>query len=272
MAQPPGEEYEPRFAGSVPAGYVAPGMSPSPWAQDAAAPMGYAPQQPTYSRPPLSPPPLSPPPLAPPPGSQPPTSQPQDVLSPEVSYWTDEPAPAASRSISVDLRGAIGLLVAVIGGVLAVVSSQLNWASLKLETGTALSADSASSVTYPGSALIEGRLLLAAGVLAIVFSVLVLLGRPLVIGVWATGAAGFAVTAFAAISHPADLATLLHVNEQVDDVTVSAPNGSGVWLALAGAALILIGGLVAHYLRNFRGQQYSQQDQQISPASAPGVY
>jgi hypothetical protein len=232
---------EPRFAGSAPAGYVARAPGPSPWASESAAPIGYA--QPIAPQPPFSMP-DTPPPVGPPP----------NVSEPKVNYRTGEP-PAETTSIPVDVRGGIALLVAAAGGVLAVVSSQLTWATLELSGGGELPADSGSNIDYSGSSLIEGRLMLGVGVLAVVFSLLVLLRRPLELAVWVTGAAGLAITAFAAISHPVDLATLLRSNAEVGDVTVNTPNGSGVWLALAGAALILIGGLMAHFLRSFRAQR-----------------
>jgi hypothetical protein len=41
-----------------------------------------------------------------------------------------------------------------------------------------------------------------------------------------------------------ELATLLRSYRQIDAVKVSLPNGAGTWLAVAGAVLMLCGGLL----------------------------
>ncbi len=251
MAEPPGEENEPRFAGSAPAGYVAPGPPVSPWASESRAPIGYPP--PAALGMPTSPPPDT--------GPFP--------LQPEVSY--SGPLAVDDSPSRLDTRGGWALLIAAAGGVIAVVSSQLTGATLELNTGAESPAEASSNIEYDGFTLIEGRVMLGLGVLAVVFSALVILRRPLLVGIWVTGLVGLGVTAFAAISHPVDLATLLHSNAQVDDVAVSAPNGTGVWLALAGGALILIGGLAAQFVRSGRPQLYRTNDAATGIEQVPGV-
>jgi hypothetical protein len=141
--------------------------------------------------------------------------------------------------------------VAAVGGLLAVLGSFFTWATLRL---TANGADSQgftaqpSSITYNGLSLLEGRVILVLGILAIGLSAAAAPRRahrllPLAMAV--TGGVAVVVMAFAAIGHPVELATLFRSYRQIDAVQVNLPNGAGTWLAVIGALLVLAGGLLA---------------------------
>jgi hypothetical protein len=222
MTAPDAGESEPRFAGSVPAGYQPPVASP------AALPTGAAPTAaPAYS------------PFPPP-------------LEPEVSYSGALPPPEP-ESAELYRQSWLAPVLATLGGVVAIVGSVLTWATLRLVSKT-LSAtpdpQDAERITYNGLSLLEGRASLVVGVVAVILSVLMLVRRPLPIGLAAAGAVGVLAALFAVIAHPVDLAGLSRVFGSADDVTVRIPTGPGVWLALVGSALILSGGLVAHLWRD----------------------
>jgi hypothetical protein len=87
-------------------------------------------------------------------------------------------------------------------------------------------------------------------VVAVILSVLMLLRRPLPLGLAAAGGAGLLAGLFAAVAQPVDLSALSRIFGSANEVTVHIPNGPGVWLALVGSALILGGGLVAQVLRD----------------------
>ena len=220
MAAADSGEPEPRFAGSVPAGY-----------------------QPPVAYPPL---PSSVPHAARPayPDPFPPAHQ------PEVSYAeAPEPEPEIRP---LYLGRWLAPLLATVGGIVAIVASVLNWATLRLVSKTLSAApdpQDSERITYGGLTSLEGRLTLVVGVAAVILSILMVLRRPLPIGLAAAGAAGLLAGLFAAVAHPVELSALSRVFGSADDVTVHIPNGPGVWLALVGSALILSGGLVAHMWR-----------------------
>jgi hypothetical protein len=215
MAVPDDEEPEPRFAGSVPAGYQPPVAHPMP----PSAPSAYSDAFPP-------------------------------AFEPEVSYSGSEPIDEPARQLYLHLW--LAPLLAAAGGIVAIVGSVLNWATLRLVSKT-LSAtpdpQDSEHIAYNGLALLEGRATLVVGVVAVVLSVLQVLRHPLPIGLAVAGAVGLLAALFAAIAHPVDLSTLSRVFGSADDVTVRIPNGVGVWLALIGSALILGGGLVAQLWR-----------------------
>jgi hypothetical protein len=227
MAAPGAGDQEPRFAGSVPAGYQPPVSYPSSVPQ---------PARPAY------------------PDAFPP------VLEPEVNYGTDpEPEPELRR---LHLESWLAPLLAGVGGVAAITASVLNWATLRLVSKT-LSAtpnpQDSERITYGGLTSLEGRMTLVVGVVAVILTILMLLRRPLPIGLAAAGAVGLLAGLFAAVAHPVELSALSRVFGSADDVTVHIPNGPGVWLALVGSALILSGGLVAHLLRDQPDSAVSEQ-------------
>jgi hypothetical protein len=220
MAAPGAGDQEPRFAGSVPAGY-----------------------QPPVSYPPM--------PNSAPPSERPTYSDPfPPALEPEVSYaGTFEPEPETRR---LHLERWLAPLLAGVGGVAAIVASFLTWATLRLVSKTLSAApdpQDSERITYGGLTSLEGRMTLVVGVAAVVLTILMLLRRPLPIGLAAAGAVGLLAGLFAAVAHPVELSALSRVFGSADDVTVHIPNGPGVWLALVGSALILSGGLVAHVWR-----------------------
>jgi hypothetical protein len=223
MTAPGPGDPEPRFASSAPAGYQPPAY-------------------PTAEAIPASPPPATaayPDPFPPP-------------LEPEVSYAGAEP-PADPEPRQLYLHVWLAPAAAGIGGIIAIVASALNWAVLRLISKT-LSAtpnpQDSERITYNGLTLLEGRVTLVVGVVAVILSILMVLRRPLPLGLAVAGGAGLLAGLFAAIAHPVDLAGLSRVFGSADDVTVRIPNGPGVWLALVGSALILVGGLAALLFRS----------------------
>ncbi len=184
--------------------------------------------------------------LPPPPSSPPPDAS---GLEPVVDYGPGAQLPVAPRDALALSR--VGCAVAAAGGLLAVIGSFLTWATLRL---TANGADSQgfsaqpSSITYNGLSLLEGRVILVLGILAIGLSAAAVPRRAhrlLPLGMAITGAIGVIVMAFAAIGHPVELATLFRSYRQIDAVKVNLPNGAGTWLAVIGALLVLAGGLLA---------------------------
>lgn len=219
------EPDEPRFAGSV------------PW-----VPAEPAPIQPIQ--------PIQPP--VPPLLDLPAYGRPSDVtpLAPVVSYGpgTEPQAPPRDYAVADWVPAAL----AVAGGLLVAIASLLTWATLQLlaqSSDTSINSDSVSKITYNGLSLIEGRVALILGVAAIGLGVVGLLGllaRKVLAGcLCALGAFAIVVVGFAAVGHPVELSTLFRTYRQIDSVSVSLPDGVGVWLALGGAALILISGLLA---------------------------
>jgi len=183
--------------------------------------------------------------LPPPPASPPDASG----LEPVVDYGPGAQLPVEPRDGFALSRA--GCAVAAAGGLLAVIGSFLTWATLRL---TANGADSQgfsaqpSSITYNGLSLLEGRIVLVLGILAIGLSAAAVPRRAhrlLPLGMAITGAVAVIVMAFAAIGHPVELATLFRSYRQIDAVKVNLPNGAGTWLAVIGALLVLAGGLLA---------------------------
>jgi hypothetical protein len=219
MAGSVSDEPQPRFAGSAPAGY-----------------------QPQVASVPVMPS-LTPPfPLA-------------DLTGPsgpEVSYSGAFPPPGLEAE-APQLQGWFAPLLAVGGAILAIVGSQLTWATLREATesfDSATGTDQNSSVAYDGMNLLEGRVTLVLGLAALIFSVLILLRRRLGITLAVTGAAGLATALLAAAAHPVELSTLFRSYRDIGGLKVQLPNGPGVWLAIAGSALILGGGLLAYFGRD----------------------
>jgi hypothetical protein len=250
MSEPRDPE-EPRFAGPPTASMrTAPPLPP--WSTE--SPVTWSPG-PDNGSPnaaqqaaPTSAPPDHPPAGAFPPG---PTAPPNGAfdLEPVVDYGPGAALPVAPRDGLALSRA--GSAVAAVGGLLAVIGSFLTWATLRL---TANGADSQgfsaqpSSITYNGLSLLEGRVILVLGLLAIGLSAAAVPRRahrllPLAMAV--TGGVAVIVMAFAAIGHPVDLATLFRSYRQIDAVKVNLPNGAGTWLAVIGALLVLAGGLLA---------------------------
>lgn len=71
------------------------------------------------------------------------------------------------------------------------------------------------------------------------------MGAGVLIGV---GLLGLAMTAFSMIGHPSELAALFRTEGPGLIAKARLPNGAGVFIAMGGAALILVGGLLV-YLR-----------------------
>ena len=172
------------------------------------------------------------------------------VSSPVVNYGS-APEPEADPRVPVS-PGWVAPVLAMVGGVLGVVGSLLTWSTLQLSaqgSDTSVGNDSTSRVTYNGLSLLEGRLMITFGVIAIVLGALRLTGwlKASAAANWLAliGAIGLIAVGFAAIGHPVELATLFRSYDQIDTVKVSLPDGVGVWVALGGAALILISGLLA---------------------------
>ena len=189
--------------------------------------------------------------FSPPPGAFPPPPESGDAsqLEPVVDYGPGTSLPV-EQSDGVALSR-LGCAVGAAGGLLAGIGTFFTWATLRL---TANGADSQgftadpSTITYNGLSLLEGRIMLVLGVLAIGLSAALLPRRaPRLLGpgLAVTGGLGVVVMAFAAIGHPVELATLFRSYHQVDAVKVSLPNGVGTWLAVIGTLLILAGGLLA---------------------------
>jgi hypothetical protein len=242
---------EPRFAGpptaevrpvspwpTEPAWSTDPDWStePSPWATESSDAWNQ-PVAPSYEQ---APPPQDGWPPAPPGASD---------LEPVVDYGpgvhlTVEPGDGLALS-------RLGSAIGAAGGILAGLGTFFTWATLRL---TANGSDSQgftadpSSITYNGLSLLEGRIMLVLAVVSIGLSAALLPRRaPRLLGpaLAVTGGIGVVVMAFAAIGHPVELATLFRSYRQIDAVTVSLPNGTGTWLAIIGALLILAGGLLA---------------------------
>ena len=235
---------EPRFAGPPTAG-VRPGPPPPPpWSTEETRTTVAAPSQ-------QAPPGF----FRPPPGAFPASDVPapgpaaESQLEPVVDYGPGVQLPVEpSDGLALSRLGSV---VGAAGGVMAGVGTLFTWATLKL---TANGADSQgfnadpSTITYNGLSLLEGRIMLVLGVVAIALSGALLPRRaPRMLGpaLAVTGGLGVVVMAFAAIGHPVELATLFRSYRQIDAVKVSLPNGVGTWLAVIGALLILAGGLLA---------------------------
>ena len=175
----------------------------------------------------------------------------ETVTPPVVDYGPAVEAEDEPARIPV-APGWVAPVLAMVGGILAVLGSLLTWSTLQLSSegsDTSLSNDATSRVTYNGLSLLEGRLIIVFGVVAFVLGALRLSGwlRPTAAANWLAliGAIGLIAVGFAAIGHPVELATLFRSYDQIDTVKVSLPDGVGVWVALGGAALILISGLLA---------------------------
>ncbi len=223
---------EPRFAGPPTAGMrTAPPLPP--WSTE--SPVTWAPT----SDP-------APPPTTAPPDHSPPS---RSDLEPVVDYGPGAQLPVAPRDGLALSR--VGSAVAATGGLLAALGSLFTWATLRLTaSGTDAQGFNAepSSITYDGLSLLEGRIILVLGLVAIGLSVAAVprtAHRLVPIGIAVTGGVGVIVMAFAAIGHPVELATLFRSYRQIDAVKVNLPNGAGTWLAVIGALLILAGGLLA---------------------------
>jgi hypothetical protein len=223
------DEPEPRFAGSAPAGYQ--------------PPAAYIPVMPNPV--PTSAPPTSPPPPFPPADLTGPTW-------PEVSYSGAFPPPEVEAE-GPALQVWFAPLLGVVGAILAIVGSQLTWATLQEASesfDSASGTDQTTSVAYDGMTLLEGRVTLVLGVAAVIFSVLIFLRRRLGITLAVIGGAGLATAVLAAAAHPVELSTLFRSYRDIEGVKVQLPNGPGVWLAIAGSVLILGGGLLAYFWRD----------------------
>jgi multidrug transporter EmrE-like cation transporter len=229
-------ETEPRFAGQV-----EPKPAPPPWSTEAQVPTGY---------PPAPPPPL--PPAPPSASSLPPT--PVVTYGPGPGFDPDE----ASGFTVPEWAAPV---TATVGGILAVAGSLLTWVTLRFEaagTDSETVTGSPPKITYRGLSLLEGRAFLVLGVVAAAISVVLAMRRmrdavagPVLAGI---GALGLTIAAFSAIGNPTELSTLLRSSEGNGALKVSLPNGPGVWLAMGGAALILVGGLLS-YLRRQRNDR-----------------
>lgn len=186
--------------------------------------------------------------------------QPADFTSssPVVSYGPGyEPEVPRTYAVSVLVPSAL----AVVGGLLTAAGSLLTWATLQLvaqSADTTINNDSVSKITYNGISLLEGRVALVFGIAAIALGISGLLGllgrKVLAICLCSLGAVAILVVGFAAVGHPVELSTLFRTYRQIDSVSVSLPDGVGVWLALGGAALILISGLLARVVNQAEGQ------------------
>jgi hypothetical protein len=253
----PRDPDEPRFAGPPSAGTrSSPSWSaePPPWSTESteatystvASPYPQPPE-PFPSAPPNMPPamPTNMPPNMPTPPGPPDAFE----LEPVVDYGPGVAFPLEPSDGLTLSR--LGSAVGVAGGLLAVIGTFFTWATLSL---TANGADSQgftadpSSISYNGLSLLEGRIMLVLGVVAIGLSAAFLPRRaPRLLGpaLAVTGGLGVIVMAFAAIGHPVELATLFRSYHQIDAVKVSLPNEVGTWLAVIGALLILAGGLLA---------------------------
>ncbi len=170
-------------------------------------------------------------------------------LSPVVEYGPGS-EPEVSRHSAVAVW--VPSVLAIAGGLLAAIGSLLTWATLQLvaqSSDATINNDSVSRITYNGLSLLEGRVTLVFGVAAIglgITGLLGVLGRKALAGcLCALGAVAIVVVGFAAVGHPVELSTLFRTYRQIDSVTVSLPDGVGVWLALGGAALVFAGGLLA---------------------------
>ncbi len=246
------------FAGAPPTPEAAPSSwADSPGAAAQAAPAAPAPPEPVPSYPPTFPPPPYPPPGAFPPapagafppapaGAFPPGAS---DLEPVVGYGPGVQPPDVARDGLLVSR--VGSAVAIAGGFLAALGTLFTWATLRLVANGAdaqgFTADS-SRITYNGLSMLEGRVILVLGIVAIVLSALAVprsAHRLLSLGMAITGALAVIVMAFAAIGHPVELATLFRSYGQIDAVKVSLPNGVGTWLAVIGSLLVLAGGLLA---------------------------
>jgi hypothetical protein len=229
----PRDPEEPRFAGP-PTASMRTAPSLPPWSTESPVTWSTAPDTAGLG-------------VLPPPASSPPPDA--SGLEPVVDYGPGAQLPVAPRDGLALSRA--GCAVAAAGGLLAVIGSFLTWATLRL---TANGADSQgfsaqpSSITYNGLSLLEGRIILVLGILAIGLSAAAVPRRAhrlLPLGMAITGAIGVIVMAFAAIGHPVELATLFRSYRQIDAVKVNLPNGAGTWLAVIGALLVLAGGLLA---------------------------
>jgi hypothetical protein len=170
-------------------------------------------------------------------------------LEPVVGYGPGAQLPALARDGLALSR--VGSAVAATGGLLAALGSLFTWATLRLTAGGSDGdgfTAQPSSIKYNGLSLLEGRVILVLGLLAIGLSVAAVprtAHRLLPIGMAVTGGVAVVVMAFTAIGHPVELATLFRSYRQIDAVKVNLPNGVGTWLAVIGALLILAGGLLA---------------------------
>jgi hypothetical protein len=180
----------------------------------------------------------------------PPTGPPPSAfdLEPVIDYGPGIHFPAPRDGL---LLSRIGSVVAAAGGLVAAFGSLFTWATLRL---TAKGSDASgftsepSTIKYNGLSLLEGRLILVLGFVAIGLAAAAVPTRaPRALGFALAGVGGLGVVvmAFAAIGHPVELATLFRSYHQIDAVNVSLPNGVGTWLSLIGALLILAGGLLA---------------------------
>ncbi len=184
------------------------------------------------------------------PPDAPPSGPPDEYqLEPVVDYGPGVAFPAEPSDGLALSR--LGSAVGAAGGLLAGIGTFFTWATLRL---TANGTDSQgftadpSAISYNGLSLLEGRIMLVLGLVAIGLSAAYLPRRaPRLLGpaLAVTGGLGVIVMAFAAIGHPVELATLFRSYRQIDAVKVSLPDGVGTWLAVIGALLILAGGLLA---------------------------
>ncbi len=238
---------EPRFAGPPTSMRTAPPLPPWSTETPASWPPGYGEAAPAPVHLPTSPPPPFPPPGVPPasaPGAQPGASE----LEPVVDYGPEVQLPVADRDGLVLSR--VGSAVAAAGGLLAGLGSLFTWVTLRLvATANDVQGFNAQpTITYNGLSLLEGRIILVLGILAIGLSAAAVPStahRLLPLALAVTGGVAVIVMAFAAIGHPVELATLFRSYRTIDAVQVNLPNGVGTWMAVIGALLILAGGLLA---------------------------
>lgn len=229
------DDGEPRFAGSVPAGGW-PQHEPPAWPdRPPPAEMQQAMRWPSEAPP----------------------------VAPSVTYGPGFAPAEPAGSVAARRLGPVALVAG--GGALMALATFFTWASLRFaSSGTdSQTFSDPPNIRYDGFSLLEGRVLLGLGLGSIVLSGLCLMRRGFTRLLTTVGAVSVVTVAFAALGHPVELATLFRSYQQLDTVKVTLPAGVGMWLALAGAVLVLVGGLLAHYWREpfINGQQLNGPDQ-----------
>ncbi len=143
-------------------------------------------------------------------------------------------------------------VVGTVGALVAFIGSLLNWVVISGPTGSQDIGSSITQLHYNGLSLLEGRLMLVLAAVAVALCVLLALGRsPGAAGIAlaSSGVVGTAAMLFASIGHPVEVATLYHSITEVDEVHIGLGGDTGLWLALAGAVLILAAGVLATVMR-----------------------